>query len=128
MLELRVAASPPDVRWRLCPTGGGHPNRFGATPPTWGVAPNSIRFCRKGAALPHIRRHSRKASKMQYAVIEVGFALRWFLLPLNLGLSGNYDRAGHIVSAFASMKRTKVPIGAGCRECMAELLARRQGW
>src|SRR6266511_1185121 len=53
---------------RLCRPmcGGGSappkavPNQSGAMPPTWGVAPDSISSCRKGGALPHIGRRSRK--------------------------------------------------------------------
>jgi pimeloyl-ACP methyl ester carboxylesterase len=53
---------------RLCRLmcGGGSappkavPNQSGAMPPTWGVAPDSISSCRKGEALPHIGRRSRK--------------------------------------------------------------------
>jgi hypothetical protein len=57
----RVAAVPPDVRWRLCPTESGHPNHPGATPLTRRAAPDSIKSCRKGTALPHIERQSRGA-------------------------------------------------------------------
>src|SRR6266542_6057132 len=38
---------PPDVRWRLCPTGSSALNHFGATPLQRGAAPDSIRTCRR---------------------------------------------------------------------------------
>jgi hypothetical protein len=70
---------PPDVRWRLCPTEGGQPNDFGATPLTWGGAPESIRPYRKGTALPHIGRHSRKANLQRvfllFCVMTVAFCV-----------------------------------------------------
>src|SRR6266542_6497538 len=55
----RFAAVPPDVRWRLRPTGGSTPNHSGATSLSWGIAPDSINSSRKDTALPHIGRHSR---------------------------------------------------------------------
>src|SRR6266545_1269012 len=58
--KLRFAAVPADVRWRLRPTGGSTLNHSGATPLSWGIAPDSINSSRKGTALPHIGRHSRE--------------------------------------------------------------------
>src|SRR6266542_2552297 len=46
----RFAAVPPDVRWRLRPTGGSTPNHSGATPLSWGIAPDSINSSRKDTA------------------------------------------------------------------------------
>ncbi len=51
---------PPDVRWRLRPTGGSILIIPGLRPLSWGIAPDSMNSSRKGTALPHIGRHSRK--------------------------------------------------------------------
>src|SRR5437016_49210 len=61
LLEARLAAVPLDVRWWLRPTGG-HLNHFGAMP-LLGRSPRFHQVQRKGKALPHIGRQSRKARK-----------------------------------------------------------------
>ena len=64
MEKPRFAAMPPDVRWRLRPTGDSTQTISGLRPLTvWGVAPDSINSSRKGTAgtaLPHLGRHSRE--------------------------------------------------------------------
>lgn len=58
--EVRVAAVPLDVRWRLCPTEPATHNA--GLRPRLGRSPKlDFRRCRKGEALPHIGRHSRGA-------------------------------------------------------------------
>src|SRR5438128_2421444 len=56
---MSVAASPPDVRWRICPTGLNTYEFFRAMPRA-GAEPMVLLMGRKVIDLPHIRRQSRE--------------------------------------------------------------------
>jgi uncharacterized protein len=101
----RIAALPPDVRWRLRPTESGHSKLSGATPLTRGAAPNFIRSDRKGTALPHIGRHSRKPILQSAAILLC-------VMPIALCVAGCGKRRPPLPPVERVQQRTEALSGA----------------